>query len=128
MTNPAPKAQKEIARAIKALRAAKTLFENRLYEDTISRAYYSVLHAAKAALGKIGVEPESHRAVRTMFSLHLVKTGKIEKEFSVILTAEYEDREMSDYDIDVDIERERAEKRVEDAEEFIARIQRFLEG
>jgi uncharacterized protein (UPF0332 family) len=82
----------------------------------------------RAALSKVGIEPDSHRAVRTMFSLHMVKTGKIEKEFAAILTAEYEDREMGDYDIDIDIESERAEKRVNDAEEFITRIQHFLES
>jgi uncharacterized protein (UPF0332 family) len=119
--------EKEMIRARKALGAAKILLGNHLYEDTISRAYYSVLHAAKAALCKNGIEPESHRAVRSMFSLHLVKTGKIEKEFATILTAEYEDREMGDYDIDIDIEAERAEKRVTDAEAFIARIEKFLE-
>jgi hypothetical protein len=127
MNNALPKYEKEMIRANKALEAAKMLLNSHLYEDTVSRSYYSVLHAAKAALIKIDVEPESHRAVRTMFSLHLIKPGKIEKEFAAILTAEYEDREMGDYDIDVDIESERAEKRVMDAEAFIARIQRFLE-
>ncbi len=42
--------QKELIRAKKALLAAKTLFENQLYEDCVSRAYYAVLHAAIAAL------------------------------------------------------------------------------
>jgi uncharacterized protein (UPF0332 family) len=42
--------QKELTRAGKALLAAKTLLENQLYEDCVSRAYYAVLHAAKAAL------------------------------------------------------------------------------
>jgi uncharacterized protein (UPF0332 family) len=120
------KHEKEMIRARKALGAAKILLSTHLYEDAVSRAYYSVLHAAKAALCKIGVEPESHRAVRAMFSLHLVKTGKIEKEFATILTAEYEDREMGDYDIDIDIESERAEKRVQDAEAFIVRVEQFL--
>jgi uncharacterized protein (UPF0332 family) len=126
MNDALPKYEKEMIRANRALEAAKMLLNNRLYEDTVSRSYYSVLHAAKAALIKIGVEPESHRAVRTMFSLHLIKPGKIEKEFAAILTAEYEDRELGDYDIDVDIESERADKRVRDAEAFIARIKQFL--
>ena len=102
--------QRELTRAKKALLAAKTLLENRLYEDCVSRAYYAVLHAAKAALAMEGVEPQSHRAVRRMFGLHLVKTGKIERDFATILTAEQEDREISDYDIHVEIERDTAQK------------------
>ncbi|MBA7703309.1 hypothetical protein ES703_112091 [subsurface metagenome] len=118
--------QKELTRANKALMAAKTLLENQLYQDCVSRSYYAVLHAAKAALATVGVEPESHHAVRRMFGFHLVKTGKVEKDFARILTAEQEDREIGDYDIDIEIEQDRAAKRVNDAEKFIKRIENHL--
>ena len=120
--------QKELNRAGKALLAAKTLLENQLYEDCVSRAYYAVLHAAKAALVTTGVEPESHSAVRRLFGLHLVKTGKIEKDFAKILTAEQEDREIGDYDIHIEIEQDTAQKRVLDAEKFVERINNFLQS
>ncbi|MEE9369827.1 MAG: HEPN domain-containing protein [Sedimentisphaerales bacterium] len=119
--------QKELTRAKKALLAAKTLLENQLYEDCVSRAYYAVLHAAKAALATVGVEPESHHAVRRMFGLHLVKTGKLEKDFAKILTAEQEDREIGDYDIHIEIEKDTAAKRVRDAEKFVKRIEKYLQ-
>lgn len=119
--------QKELNRAGKALLAAKTLLENQLYEDCVSRAYYAVLHAAKAALVTTGVEPESHSAVRRLFGLHLVKTGKLEKDFAKILTAEQEDREIGDYDIHIEIEQDTAQKRVLDAERFLQRITQYLE-
>ena len=119
--------KKELIRAKKALLAAKTLLENQLYEDCVSRAYYEVLHAAKAALSIEGVEPQSHHAVRRMFGLHLVKTGKIEKEFARILTAEQEDREIGDYDIHIEIEQDTALKRVRDAEKFVERIEKYLQ-
>jgi len=120
--------QKELIRAKKALLAAKTLLENNLYEDCVSRAYYAVLHAAKAALIMEGIEPQSHHAVRRMFGLHLVKTGKIEKDFARILTAEQEDREIGDYDIHIEIEPDTAQKRVADAEKFIERIEKYLQA
>lgn len=88
----------ELLRAQKALLAAEMLLEKELFEDCVSRAYYSVLHAAKAALSVVGIEPDTHKAVRRMFGLYLVKTGKVEKEFAKILTAEQEDREICDYD------------------------------
>jgi len=44
------RAVKELTRAKKALLAVKTLLEKELLEDCVSRAYYAVLHAAKAAL------------------------------------------------------------------------------
>jgi len=119
--------QKELNRAKKALLAAKTLLENQLYEDCVSRAYYAVLHAAKAALVEVGVAPQSHQGVRRMFGLHLIKTGKIEKDFAGILTAQKEDREIGDYDIHIVIEQDTALKRVLDAEKFIQRIEKYLQ-
>jgi uncharacterized protein (UPF0332 family) len=120
--------QKELTRAKKALLAAKTLLESQLYEDCVSRAYYAVLHAAKAALTTVGVEPQSHHAVRRMFGLHLVKTGKLEKDLAKILTAEQEDREIGDYDIHIEIEQDTAIKRVADADKFVKRIEAYLQA
>ena len=120
--------QKELTRAKKALMAAKTLLESQLYEDCVSRAYYAVLHAAKAVLLTVDITPTSHSAVRKMFGLHLIKTGKIEKDFARILTAEQEDREIGDYDIYIEIEQDRAAKRVNDAEKFIKRIENYLKA
>lgn len=120
--------QKELIRAQKALSAAKALLEFKLYEDCVSRAYYAVLHAAKAALAKEGIEPQSHNAVRRMFGLHLVKTGKLEKDFAIILTAEQEDREIGDYDIHIEIEKDTAQKRVADAEKFVQGIEKYLQA
>ncbi|MBE0477501.1 HEPN domain-containing protein [Candidatus Aerophobetes bacterium] len=120
-------ANKELIRAKKALLAAKTLLEKDLFEDCVSRAYYAVLHAAKAALTLSKIEVDTHNGVRRMFGLHLVKTGKIEKEFAKILTREQEDREMGDYEVGVEIEEETARQRVNEAEKFIRRIEQYLQ-
>ncbi|MCK4311737.1 MAG: HEPN domain-containing protein [Candidatus Cloacimonetes bacterium] len=121
------RAIKELNRAKKALIAAETLIEKDLFEDCVSRAYYAVLHAAKAALALSEVEVETHNGVRRMFGLHLVKSGKIEKEFAKILTATHEDREIGDYEIDIEIEEERARQRVNEANKFIQRIEKYLQ-
>lgn len=117
----------ELARAKKALLAAKTLIEKGLLEDCVSRAYYAVLHAAKAALSLTGVESDTHDGVRRTFGLHLVKTGKIEKEFAKILIAGQEDREIGDYEANIEIEEERARQRVNEAEKFVQRIEQYLQ-
>ncbi len=122
------RAIKELNRDKKALFAAKTLIEKELFEDCVSRAYYAVLHAAKAALALSEVEADTHTGVRSMFGLHLVKTGKIEREFAKILIAEQEDREIGDYEIDIEIEEERARQRVNEAEKFIQRIEQYFQA
>lgn len=117
---------KELSRAKKSLFAAKVLIERGLFEDCVSRAYYAVLHAAKAALSLTGIDSSTHNGVRRMFGLHLVKTGKIEKEFAKIFTAEQEDREIGDYEVGIEIEEERARQRVNDAEKFIYRVEQYI--
>ena len=49
-----------LKRAEKALQAAKNLYEDELYEDSVSRAYYAMYHAAKAALALEGSSPKTH--------------------------------------------------------------------
>jgi len=62
-----------------------------------------------------------------MFGLHLVKTGKIEKEFAKILKAEQEDREVGDYEVSIEIEEDTARERVREAEKFVHRIEQYLQ-
>lgn len=121
-------AKQEMERARRALRAAEILAKEELYEDSVSRAYYAVLHAARAGLLTVPVFPESHSAVRRLFGLHLVKDGPIEKKFAVILMAEQEDREMGDYGIGFVFPHERALTRLDEARIFLQRIGHLLDA
>ena len=90
----------EWSRARAALRAAETLTREHCYADAISRAYYAILHAAKAALHIHDVSVASHAAVRRMFGLHLVRSGEIEPEWSAYLIESLDDRLAADYDVE----------------------------
>lgn len=116
----------EIERSQKSLDAAKKLFEAELFEDAISRSYYAVLHAAKAALLGEQTIVGSHEAVKKLFSLHLVKTGKIDAKFSRILREEQDERFLADYDVSFSPEVERVKKRIKDAEYFLDAMCSFL--
>ncbi len=63
----------EFIRAEKALKASETLLGNGYYEDSISRSYYAVLHAAKMALILEDINVSSHTAVRKLFSKHFME-------------------------------------------------------
>ena len=116
-----------MARAGKSMRAANILFAEELFEDAVSRAYYAVLHAARAAPSTLDIAPSTHDGVRRMFGLHLVRPGLLEKEYAVIFTAEKEDRELGDYDVAFDMEKDRAQQRITDAMAFVKRVSRFLD-
>ena len=73
----AKEAKREFIRAEKSLKSAEVLLDHGFYEDAISRAYYAILHSAKASLILNKINVESHRGVRRLFSQHLIKTGNI---------------------------------------------------
>ncbi|MFQ6067520.1 MAG: HEPN domain-containing protein [bacterium] len=91
-------AKSEFIRAEKSLKSADVLFHNGFYEDAISRAYYAILHSAKASLTLMDINVESHRGVRRLFGQHLIKTGKIADKYARILSAEQDERLKADYD------------------------------
>ena len=59
--------------------------------------YYAILHAARAALQLHGVTTESHTGVRSMFGLHIVKTGLVEPEWGAEIGRSEGRRIASDY-------------------------------
>jgi uncharacterized protein (UPF0332 family) len=77
---------------------AELLVNERFHEDAVSRAYYAILHAAKAALFVHNVAATSHAAVRRLFGQHLINTGEIERQWSSHLGESFDDRLAADYD------------------------------
>ena len=116
----------EWSRASEALRAAETLTRNRCYADGISRAYYAILHAAKAALQVHDVAAESHAGVRRMFGLHLIRPGEIEPEWSAYLVESLDDRLAADYDVETVFSAEDARSECRRSRQFLGRIRRYL--
>lgn len=116
----------EWSRAREAQRAAETLTREGCYADAISRSYYAILHAAKAALHVHDIATESHPAVRRMFGLHLVKPGKIEPEWSAYLVESLDDRLAADYDVETSFSRDDARAECRQSREFLGRVKRYL--
>lgn len=116
----------EFERATRALRAAKNLREDGLYEDAVSRSYYAVMHAAKAALLIHDSIAESHTAVRRLFGSVLVRQGILEKEWASILAREQDERVIADYAVDALWKPEAVLRLIEEAEAFVQRIQVYL--
>lgn len=88
-----------IEKAESKLNSAKILFENGVYDDVVSGAYYCMYYAAKALLSLKDIHPRTHRGVLSQFGLEFVKTGIIEEYYAKAITAAQERRERADYDI-----------------------------
>jgi hypothetical protein len=113
-------------RVRQALRAAQLLNKLGFPDDSVSRAYYAVLHAAKAALYVHDISVNSHAAARRMFGLHLVRPGRIEREWASSLGESLDDRLAADYQSDVWTSDEEARDEARRARRFLARIREYL--
>ncbi len=118
----------ELARSTSSLRSAEILLEARLFPDAVSRSYYAVMHAARAALLFHEVIAESHTAVRRLFGLTLVRPGLIERQWARILEMEQDRRIQADYDVHVTWDQETVSELVRDAATFLARIRTHLQS
>ncbi len=116
----------EWQRATQSLRAAELLTREGYHEDAVSRAYYAILHAAKAALFVHDVATASHAAVRRMFGQYLIRTGDIERQGSSHLGESLDDRLAADYDARTFFSSEEARRECQRTREFVERIQRYL--
>lgn len=116
----------QIEKSREKLDAARTLLREGFIDDAISRAYYSMFHAASAVLLSEAITVESHSALKTMFGLHLIKTGKIEKKYGQWLNKLKDERENGDYDIFTSFELEDAKNGVNEAEEFLEEMRKYL--
>ena len=119
-------AENEMTRARKALGAAHLLLKGGFLEDSASRSYYAVLHAAKAALAQQQCAPKTHQGTEHMFAKLMVKSGLIEPEYSGIFSEEQNKRELCDYTAHFEMVNLDADRVVADAARFVDRIERHL--
>jgi len=116
-----------LRKAERKLNAAKKLLKLDEYEDAVSRAYYCIFHAAKAALATEGSFPRTHEGTIREFGLKLIKEKKLHKEFGVIFSDARSLRETADYTIISVIKLEDAKWAVEAAERFLEQIKEYIQ-
>ena len=112
----------EWKRATEGLGAAQSCRRDRFYADSVSRAYYAILHAAKAALQLEGIAAESHAAVKRLFGLHLIKTGLIEAEWGTFAGESLDLRLTADYDVETSFSDVDAGEECDRAKAFLTRM------
>ena len=119
---------KHLEEAHHKIDAAEHLLRGDYYKDSISRAYYSMFHAAKAALSLKNIKTRTHSGVLNQFGLHFVKEGFVDEMCSRAFSIALEDRGEADYDVFVDFTKEEAETVIEDAKGFLMSVEEMIEN
>lgn len=108
-----------IKKSEERIKSEKILLREKLYNDSISRAYYSFFDSANALLVTKGLSAKTHAGVISLFSLHFIKTKLISVKYIKLFRRAKEAREEADYELLKKFFKEDAEEIIAAAEDFL---------
>lgn len=68
------------------------------YNTAVNRLYYAAYYAATGLLLAYGKSSSTHAGVKTLLSLHFVKTGQLDVAHARAFMTLYENRQSGDYE------------------------------
>lgn len=94
----------------------------------VNRCYYSMFYATLALFLKSGViaGTSKHSGVIGRFDKEFVLSGKVDRKYSKMLHRLFDSRQEFDYKEFTEIQREDAQLALEQAQEYIKEINRYL--
>jgi uncharacterized protein (UPF0332 family) len=92
-------AQSEMRASEQAWEAAEVLVSQRLHRDALSRAYFSLFHAARGLLFAEGYDARGPDAVVEVLSLRLAGAGEMPPEAPAVLARGQRYRELCDFGV-----------------------------
>ncbi|HLF27614.1 MAG TPA: HEPN domain-containing protein [Anaerolineae bacterium] len=115
-----------LSMAEKELQVVHDLLGDLHHRQAISRAYYAMFYATKAALVAAEVRVKSHAGANSEFGRTFVKTGQVDGRYQAMLSRAGRDRQHSDYAPTTHPTSEDVERIVEDAEAFVAQARELV--
>lgn len=117
----------KVKNAREMLAVAKLNYDYEFYNSAVNRLYYACFHIASAALVSIGVtKVKSHEGVRNLFSLHFIKTGKMDAEWNHFYPYMFSCRSNADYDNFVEYTKEDVEDMLPQSIRFVDAVEKLI--
>ena len=110
---------KLLAKAARAIEAAKTLLETGSADFAAGRAYYAMFYIAEALLLEKGLSYSKHSAVHASFGKMYAKEGIVDPKFHRWLLDAFDQRIIGDYGVEAVITKVDVEQMIEHAEAFL---------
>lgn len=115
-----------IETAYRTVDAAKLLVENGFWNSAVNRLYYAVFYAVNALLVANEIYPQSHSGMKSQFSQHFIKTGKMDIKYGRLLAQMYDWRQKGDYENLFDYNAESVKPLFEPVINMIAEIEKEI--
>lgn len=121
------KTDKYIRKAEDKIKAAELLLEKRFFDDSVSRAYYSMYHATRAVLLIKDLSPKTHKGLISQFGLEFVSKGYLDKLLGKAISFVKEAREKADYEPLITFKQKEAREVLNKAKNFLEKVKEFLD-
>ena len=108
------------------IQSGTILLEETLYNQAVGRAYYAIFHGMRAVLALDEFDSKKHSGVIAYFNQHYIHTERFEKKYGRIIKDAEMLRNDSDYKDFFEADETVARQQIEQAQEFVAAIERYL--
>ena len=115
--------EKELKESLYDLESAKKALQENDYKWCIIKSYYSIFHAAKSILFKLGYLEKRHFAVSIVLQ-DLSKKGSLESKYINYFSAALSSREEADYHYNYS--EDTAKHSIEMAQEFLKKMKTLI--
>lgn len=115
-----------IESAYQTFEAAKTLFENEFWNSSVNRLYYALFYAVNALLVVHEIQPKTHSSVKSQFSLHFIKSKRLEKKHGQLFNTLFDLRQRGDYENLYDYDKESVESLLKEVGEMIIVVEKEI--
>lgn len=114
-----PRQKELLDKAEESLLASKLLLENKFYDYSVSRSYYTMFYVAEAFLEGEGKNFSSHSAVISAFGKEFAKPEKVPSELHRFLLDAQDLRHTGDYGQFHALNYQQAQQQITHAELFL---------
>lgn len=118
--------QEAITKSHERLEEASLLFGGHYYSGSVSRSYYAILDAARAALMVEKVYPKTHSGTLHKFNQLFIKSGKFPQKFNTIISHAQKERSEADYNFLAHITEQDANDILESAKDFVKAVEDYV--
>ncbi len=114
-----------IESAYQTYEAAKSLFENEFWNSSVNRLYYA---AVNALLVVNEIKTKTHSSVKSQFSLHYIKTKRIDKKHGQLFNILFDMRQKGDYENLYNYDKESVEPLIEKVDNMIKVVEQEIKN
>lgn len=119
----------QLEKAHRFLAQADEMYSMQYWDLAANRYYYACYHAVQGLFIANGLPAtKKHSGSVTQFSLHFVKTGKVETTYGSFLARMMQLRQKADYNCAYDISEKDLAEQVSLSKDFIKKIEELLAG